>query len=127
MNSLTLILLFNLLNMLSMKKKIFAMMLCGAMMASFTACENGNEPNNGSGNGNGNQTEEPDFNPNGHEYVDLGLPSGTLWATCNIGANSPEEYGDYFAWGETKPKEIYGWSTYKYAISNGEDGFTLTK
>ena len=37
-----------------------------------------------------------------HTYVDLGLPSGTLWATCNIGANSPEEYGDYFAWGETK-------------------------
>ena len=36
------------------------------------------------------------------EYVDLGLPSGTLWATCNIGANSPEDYGDYFAWGETK-------------------------
>ena len=35
-----------------------------------------------------------------HEYVDLGLPSGTLWATCNVGANSPEEYGDYFAWGE---------------------------
>ena len=39
-----------------------------------------------------------------HEYVDLGLPSGTLWATCNIGAEEPEEYGDYFAWGETKPK-----------------------
>ena len=37
-----------------------------------------------------------------HQYVDLGLPSGTLWATCNIGAKSPEEYGDYFAWGETK-------------------------
>ena len=40
-------------------------------------------------------------NKDTHEYVDLGLPSGTLWATCNIGANSPEEYGDYFAWGET--------------------------
>ncbi len=39
-------------------------------------------------------------NPNWHDYVDLGLPSGLLWATCNIGANSPEEYGDYFAWGE---------------------------
>ena len=33
------------------------------------------------------------------EYVDLRLPSGTLWATCNVGANAPEEYGDYFAWG----------------------------
>ncbi|MBQ5622209.1 MAG: hypothetical protein IIU92_06310, partial [Bacteroidaceae bacterium] len=48
------------------------------------------------------------------EWVDLGLPSGTLWATCNVGANSPEEYGDYFAWGETEPKTDYSWSTYKY-------------
>ena len=38
---------------------------------------------------------------NGHEYVDLGLPSGLKWATCNVGASSPEEYGLYFAWGET--------------------------
>ncbi len=51
------------------------------------------------------------------EYVDLGLPSGTLWATCNVGANAPEEYGDYFAWGETQPKDYYSWSTYQY--SNG--------
>ncbi len=49
-----------------------------------------------------------------HGYVDLGLPSGTLWATCNIGASRPEEYGDYFAWGETEPKEVYNWSTYKW-------------
>ena len=49
-----------------------------------------------------------------HEYVDLGLPSGTLWATCNIGANAPEEYGDYFAWGETEPKDNYDWNTYKW-------------
>ena len=38
---------------------------------------------------------------NGHEFVDLGLPSGTLWATCNVGASSPEQAGLYFAWGET--------------------------
>ncbi len=44
---------------------------------------------------------------NNHEAVDLGLPSGTLWATCNIGAESPEENGNYFAWGETQPKECY--------------------
>ena len=50
-----------------------------------------------------------------HEYVDLGLSSGTLWATYNIGATKPEEYGDYFAWGETEPKDVYDWSTYKYA------------
>ncbi len=44
---------------------------------------------------------------NGHEYVDLGLPSGLKWATCNVGANSPEEYGDYYAWGETETKNEY--------------------
>ena len=42
---------------------------------------------------------------NGHKYVDLQLPSGNLWATCNVGASSPEKYGDYFAWGETETKE----------------------
>ena len=59
-----------------------------------------------------------------HEYVDLGLPSGTLWATCNVGADAPEEYGDYFAWGETAPKEVYDMSTYKWC--RGTYG-TLTK
>ena len=44
---------------------------------------------------------------NGHEYVDLGLPSGLKWATCNVGANSPEEYGDYYAWGEIETKSEY--------------------
>ena len=49
---------------------------------------------------------------NGHEYVDLGL--SVKWATCNVGASKPEEYGDYFAWGETEPKDYYDWSTYKW-------------
>ena len=57
-------------------------------------------------------------NADGHDYVDLGLPSGTLWATCNIGASKPEDYGDHFAWGETKSKSVYDWSTYKYAKGN---------
>ena len=51
---------------------------------------------------------------NGFEYVDLGLPSGTLWATCNVGAEHPYDVGDYFAWGETQPKERFGWDNYKY-------------
>ena len=51
------------------------------------------------------------------DWVDLGLPSGLLWATRNVGATSPEDYGDYFAWGETTPKSYYDWSTYIY--SNG--------
>ena len=61
---------------------------------------------------------------NGHEYVDLGLPSGTLWATCNVGANSPEEKGGYFAWGETQAKTTFSWSNYKYC--NGSSN-TMTK
>ena len=59
---------------------------------------------------------------NGHEYVDLGL--SVKWATCNVGANKPEDYGDYFAWGETQPKTTYDWSTYKWC--NGDD-HDLTK
>lgn len=55
---------------------------------------------------------------NEYEYVDLGLPSGTLWATCNIGATCPEGYGDYFAWGEIEPKDFYNWNTYKHC--NGD-------
>lgn len=54
------------------------------------------------------------------EYVDLGLTSGTLWATTNVGARNPEDYGDYFAWGETAPKENYTWYTYKWC-DNGND------
>ncbi len=79
-----------------------------------------------------------------HEYVDLGLPSGTLWATTNIGATNPEDYGDYFAWGETVPygkedrsnltnyqyastyvKTFYYYDTYKYWMGTEEDsGYT---
>ena len=54
----------------------------------------------------------------GHEYVYLGLPSGLKWATCNVGAEKPEEYGDYFAWGEVEPKRTYNWNTYKYCVDN---------
>ena len=59
-----------------------------------------------------------------HDYVNLGLPSGTLWATCNVGADTPEDYGDYFAWGETQPKDWYGWSAYQYCMGSYN---TLTK
>ena len=49
-----------------------------------------------------------------HDYVDLGLPSGTLWATTNIGAVNPQDYGWFFAWGETTPKEKYDDLTYRH-------------
>ena len=51
--------------------------------------------------------KEPENIINGHEYVDLGLPSGLKWAACNVGANTPEEYGNYYAWGEIAPKTEY--------------------
>ena len=53
----------------------------------------------------------------GREAIDLGLPSGTKWASCNIGATRPEEYGGYYAWGETEEKSRYDWETYKYGSS----------
>ena len=65
--------------------------------------------------------DEPVTPPEEHEWVDLGLPSGTLWATCNIGADIPDEYGDYFAWGETEPKDYYEWSTYKWCNGRYND------
>lgn len=60
----------------------------------------------------------------GHEFVDLGLPSGLLWATCNVGADAPEIIGDYFAWGEIQSKDYYDFSTYQHC--NG-DYKSLTK
>lgn len=62
---------------------------------------------------------EPTGFINGYGYVDLGLPSGTKWATCNVGATSPEDYGDYFAWGEISPKSTY---TDENSITFGKKG-----
>ena len=64
------------------------------------------------------------FVPVVYEAVDLGLPSGIKWATFNVGATKPEEYGGYYAWGETEEKENYSWSTYKWC--NGSST-TMTK
>lgn len=63
-------------------------------------------------------SSHPAFSDNigGHEYVDLGLPSGTLWAKCNLGAKSEKDPGQYFAWGENKSKDgkLYTRASYKY-------------
>lgn len=60
------------------------------------------------------QSKKPEkINPH-PQAIDLGLPSGTKWASCNVGASKPEECGGYFAWGETEEKDIYDWSTYKH-------------
>ena len=81
------------------------MMAFWAMTATLvmTSCGKDDEDNNAVGG------DTPELSDN---WVDLGLPSGLLWATCNLGANAPEEYGDYYAWGEIAAKEVYDWSTY---------------
>ena len=55
---------------------------------------------------------------NGHLFVNLGLPSGILWAETNIGAATAADYGDYFAWGETATKSVYSWATYAHGSSS---------
>lgn len=71
--------------------------------------------------------ERPVTMHNGHEYIDLGLPSGNMWATCNIGADAPEAAGNYYAWAETAPKQTYTTENYPYIrlVVEGED--TLRK
>ncbi len=76
-------------------KKLLSILLCGVVVIGCAACTN-------------KQVHE------GHEYVDLGLPSGTLWATCNVGATAPEQTGDYFAWGETETKTEFIPENYTY-------------
>lgn len=61
------------------------------------------------------------------DWVDLGLPSGLLWATRNVGASSPTDFGNYYAWGETKFKSVYNWSTYRYCEYHGLYDHPLTK
>lgn len=57
--------------------------------------------------------------------IDLGLPSGTKWASCNVGATKPEEYGTYYAWGETEGKDYYDWSTYTHCNGDGNSCIDL--
>lgn len=71
-------------------------------------------------------------NHNEHEYVDLGLPSGTLWATCNVGATSPEQAGLYLAWGETEEytteqveKGVRKSDSASYTAPSASDNLTL--
>ena len=81
----------------------------------FTAsCEEENESLQGGNSGNNTQTTDT------HEAVDLGL--SVKWATCNVGASRPEDYGGYYAWGETEEKDTYTWENYKYWTDKNENG-----
>lgn len=90
-----------------MKKLLF---LLPVLAVLFAACEK--EENAIEGNGQENSGTSGTPTTSVGEAVDLGL--SVKWATFNVGATKPEEYGDYFAWGETKPKETYEWTTYKW-------------
>ncbi len=97
-----------------MKKSIlFAILCCAALL--FAACNKNDESKEESNN---NQNEgTATGTKNGHDWVNLGL--SVKWATCNIGADKPEEYGDYYAWGETATKSTYSWdTTYKHGTYN---------
>lgn len=83
----------------SAMKKLFTLVICTIMLLLFASCRS-------------NLTKGIGVE-NNHEYVDLGL--SVKWATCNVGATRAEEYGDYFAWGETQAKSTYNWSTYKWS------------
>lgn len=86
-------------------KKVFYFGLLAAFLSLLVSCEEAvGDDNSG----------EATSSYNGHEYVDLGLPSGTKWATCNVGATEPWEYGGYYAWGESEEKNKYDWDTYKW-------------
>ncbi len=96
-----------------MKKllRLLAMLLC---VFALIAC----------GDDDNNITEGKDgvYVINGHKFVDLGLPSGLLWATRNVGAESIYEIGNYYSWGEIEPKNKYTLTTYKWF-----DGDEFTK
>ena len=94
---------------MKLKTILFPLLLCMGLMPVVCSCGDDETEEY-------NATSSTGIN-SGHAWVDLGLPSGTKWATCNVGANKPEEYGNYYAWGETTiTKDIYGWSNYKYCI-----------
>ena len=87
-----------------MRKLFLAFMALAAI--ALVGCKDKNEPKNGG------EVNIDCSLPANAEAVDLGLPSGIKWANMNVGATKPEEYGAYFAWGETKTKDTYNWDTY---------------
>ena len=100
--------------------KFMLMLLVVAGMATLTSCQKEEQENPEQVDSSGitvyPAASEYHYDGDGinHPYVDLGLPSGTLWATYNVGADSTDAFGWFVAWGETKPKSVYEWSTYKY-------------
>ena len=104
-------------------KTIAALMLT---MVFVVGCNKPDNPGNGGNDVQNDSIVDNGGSHNGHDYIDLGLPSGIMWAACNLGASCPEEIGDYIAWGETAPKELYDWKSYRYGVFAG-DHYDMTK
>ncbi len=86
--------------------------------------DNGNNSGESGGN-NVNGTSNLSCPDSNHPHmIDLGLPSGTKWACCNVGATAPEGYGGYYAWGETSEKNVYNWDTYQYGFYDYDGDFS---
>ena len=118
-----------------MKKIVFLMFAAGVMMTlGMASCnkDDDNTNNNTNTTTPTNPTNPTDptnpTNPTTGEWVDLGLPSGLLWAKCNLGATTPEGKGNYYAWGETQTKSEYSWANYIYGDYDSETGtYTMYK
>ena len=98
-----------------MKKLIYLLM--SLSFVAFASCSDDKalSENGSNSDSNGNVSAVSVYKSgteDGHDYVDLGLTSGTLWATANVGAKTPQDYGNYYAWGETTTKANYSLSTY---------------
>ena len=96
----------------TMKKVFFTIVIAVLGILVFSGCSK-DDDNDSTGTENNSETGgSKGQKPKDLEVVDLGLPSGTKWANMNVGATKPEEYGGYYAWGETEEKDVYDWSTY---------------
>lgn len=92
-------------------KRIFLMAFAAMLSVGMVSCGK-DDANDSSSNADSN------VQLTSGDWIDMGLPSGLLWASCNVGASRPEAYGDMYAWGETESKSEYSWKTYKYCTVN---------
>ena len=104
-----------------MKNRLYILCL---ILALFSSCQEDIYPLDGVLTMEPQQTNGEHLESAVCEPVDLGLPSGIMWASCNVGATSPEEYGGYYTWGETEEKDNYSWETYIWCSGSYD---TMTK
>lgn len=90
-------------------KKIFLLLTAATMLAFVNvSCDRTDDTG----------TDNQDSRPDG-EWIDLGLPSGLLWSSCNLGASDQQSSGNFYAWGEVQTKEVYDWTHYRHCTADG--------